>query len=66
MDNFYNDFIRVQIAIGPYEVKEDTFAGLKAAFEAFVYVTNLPEEQVECPASFLVYLMVLLNSAGSR
>ena len=40
---------RVQIAIGPYEVKEDTFAGLKAAFEAFVYVTNLPEEQVKCP-----------------
>ena len=50
---------RVQIAIGPYEVKEDTLAGLKAAFEAFVYVTDqkfqfssnrlrslLPENQV--------------------
>merc|ERR1712198_672605 len=31
---------RVQIAIGPYEVKEDSFAGLKAAFEAFVYVSD--------------------------
>ena len=52
-------FSRVQIAIGPYEVKEDSFAGLKAAFEAFVYVSDqkfefasnklrtlLPESQV--------------------
>ena len=52
-------FHRVQIAIGPYEVKEDSFAGLKAAFEAFVYVSDqkfeftsnrlrtlLPESQV--------------------
>jgi len=31
---------RVQIAIGPYEVKEDSLAGLKAAFEAFVYVSD--------------------------
>jgi len=31
---------RVQVAIGPYEVKEDSFAGLKAAFEAFVYVSD--------------------------
>ena len=50
---------RVQIAIGPYEVKEDSLAGLKAAFEAFVYVSDqkfeftsnklrslLPESQV--------------------
>ena len=52
-------FSRVQIAIGPYEVKEDSLAGLKAAFEAFVYVSDqkfeftsnklrslLPESQV--------------------
>merc|ERR1719153_1843651 len=31
---------RVQIAIGPYEVKEDSLAGMKAAFEAFVYVSD--------------------------
>merc|ERR1739844_783999 len=31
---------RVQIAVGPYEVKEDSLAGLKAAFEAFVYVSD--------------------------
>merc|ERR1711884_802986 len=31
---------RVQIAIGPYEVKEDSLAGVKAAFEAFVYVSD--------------------------
>jgi len=31
---------RVQIAIGPYEVKEDRLAGLKTSFEAFVYVTD--------------------------
>merc|ERR1712060_1012628 len=31
---------RVQIAIGPYEVKEDSLGGLKAAFEAFVYVSD--------------------------
>ena len=54
-----NPFLRVQIAIGPYEVKEDSLAGLKAAFEAFVYVSDqkfeftsnklrslLPESQV--------------------
>ena len=54
-----NQFPRVQIAIGPYEVKEDSLAGLKAAFEAFVYVSDqkfeftsnrlrslLPESQV--------------------
>ena len=37
---FIFQFPRVQIAIGPYEVKEDSFAGLKAAFEAFVYVSD--------------------------
>ena len=36
----YSLHLRVNIAIGPYEVKEDTFAGLKAAYEAFVYVTD--------------------------
>ena len=55
----FSTFSRVQIAIGPYEVKEDSLAGLKAAFEAFVYVSDqkfeftsnrlrslLPESQV--------------------
>ena len=55
----FSTFPRVQIAIGPYEVKEDSLAGLKAAFEAFVYVSDqkfeftsnklrslLPESQV--------------------
>ena len=61
-------FLRVQIAIGPYEVKEDSLAGLKAAFEAFVYVSDqkfeftsnklrtlLPESQVLSLRIFINY-----------
>jgi len=44
----------VEIVIGPYEVYEDSLNGLKASYEAFVYINDL--EEMENIKGYLKYL----------